>query len=211
MKDKLPGHLKFFTLALFIVSGFISSAQEISKDPAVISAGEALFNGNCKSCHRVKQKLVGPALAGVTERAPSIDWIKSWVRNSAKVVASGDAYAVKLFADYNKSQMTAFTSYTDDQIMSILAYVKAEAEKVEAPAPGTQTTATSGSGGSSIPSGYLDAILAGMIIILLLMLVILTLITNALKKFLNQKEGLSEEDKQIVNSPYTFSTITRSS
>lgn len=211
MKDKLPGHLKFFTLALFIVSGFISSAQEISKDPAVISAGEALFNGNCKSCHRVKQKLVGPALAGVTERAPSIDWIKSWVRNSAKVVASGDAYAVKLFADYNKSQMTAFTSYTDDQIMSILAYVKAEAEKVEAPAPGTQTTATSGSGGSSIPSGYLDAILAGMIIILLLMLVILALITNALKKFLNQKEGLSEEDKQIVNSPYTFSTITRSS
>ncbi len=211
MKDKLPGLLKFFTLALFIVSGFISSAQEISKDPAVISAGEALFNGNCKSCHRVKQKLVGPALAGVTERAPSIDWIKAWVRNSAKVIASGDAYAVKLYADFNKSQMTAFTSYTDDQIMSILAYVKAEADKPDAPAPGTQTAAAGGSGGSSVPSGYLNAILGGMIIILILMLVILALITNALKKYLNQKEGLSDADKEIINSPYTFASVTRSS
>jgi mono/diheme cytochrome c family protein len=209
MKDTLPGLVKFITLALFVVSGFISSAQEISKDPAVISAGEALFNGNCKSCHRVKQKLVGPALAGVTERAPSIDWIKGWVRNSAKVIASGDAYAVKLYADYNKSQMTAFTSYTDDQIMSILAYVKAEADKPDAVA--AQPTAAGGAeSGSSILSSYLNAILAGMIIILLLMLVILALITSALKKYLSQKEGLSEEDKQIVNSPYSFSTVVRS-
>jgi mono/diheme cytochrome c family protein len=211
MKDTLPGLVKLFTLALLVVSGFISSAQEISKDAAVISAGEALFNGNCKSCHRVKQKLVGPALAGVYDRAPSIDWIKGWIRNSAKVVASGDAYAVKLYADYNKSQMTAFTSYTDDQIMSILAYVKAEADKPDAPAAGAQPAAGQASGGSAIPSAYLDAILAGMIIILLLMLVILVLITSALKKYLSQKEGLTEEDKEIVNSPYTFSTVVRSS
>jgi hypothetical protein len=53
----------------------------------------------------------------------------------AKVIASGDAYAVTRFMnEYNKSQMTAFNNYTDDQIMSILAYVKAEAEKVDAPA-----------------------------------------------------------------------------
>jgi mono/diheme cytochrome c family protein len=212
MKDTLPGLVKLFTLALLVVSGFISSAQEISKDPAVISAGEALFNGNCKSCHRVKQKLVGPALAGVTERAPSIDWIKAWVRNSAKVIASGDAYAVKLYADYNKSQMTAFTSYTDDQILSILAYVKAEAEKPDAPA-GQPAAAAGGAAtaGSAVPTGYLDAILAGMIIILVLMLIILALITSALKKYLNQKEGLTDEDKEIVNSPYSFNTVIRSS
>lgn len=208
MKKRLSGPVTFLTFVVFTLSVSLSSfAQDISTDPAIISAGEALFNGNCKSCHRVKQKLVGPALAGVETRVPSLDWIKAWVRNPAKVIASGDAYAVKIYEEYNKSQMTAFTSYTDDQIMSILAYVKAEAEKVDAPVA-TATTADGG-GQAGVPAGYLNAILIGMIVILVLLLIILTLIINALKKYLDQKD-LSEEDQEVVHSKYTFNTIVRS-
>ncbi len=208
MNEKMSGLLKFPVLALLLFISTISFSQDISKDAAVIKAGEDLFNGNCKSCHRVKQKLVGPALAGVYDRAPSIDWIKNWVRNSAKVVASGDKYAVTLYAEYNKSAMTAFTSYSDAQIMSILAYVKAEADKPDAPAPGTQV-ASGGPAQPAVPTGYMDAILAGMIIILILMVVILGLITSALKKYLNDKQ-LSEDDKEVVNNPYTLSSFMRS-
>jgi mono/diheme cytochrome c family protein len=208
MNEKISGLLKFPILALLVLTSFISFSQEISKDAAVIKAGEDLFNGNCKSCHRVKQKLVGPALAGVYDRVPSIDWIKNWVRNSSKVIASGDKYAVALYNEYNKSQMTAFTSYKDDQIMSIVAYIKSEADKPDAPAAGTQV-AGGGAAQPSIPSGYLDAILVGMIIILVLMLVILGLISSALKKYLNEKQ-LTEEDKEVVNSPITFSAFARS-
>jgi len=207
MNQKISGLLKFPVLALLVLTSFISFSQDISKDAAVIKTGEDLFNGNCKACHRVKQKLVGPALAGVYDRAPSIDWIKGWVRNSAKVIASGDKYGVALYNEYNKSQMTAFTSYKDDQIMAILAYVKAEADKVDAPAAGAP--AAGGPVQPSVPSGYLDAILGGMIIILILMLIILGLITNALKKYLNEKQ-LSEEDKEVVNSPITVSSFMSS-
>ena len=210
MKLRLLSSAKFFTFVLLLALSSASFAQEISKDAAAISAGEALFNGNCKSCHRVKQKLVGPALAGVYDRAPSIDWIKAWVRNSTKVIASGDAYAVNLYNEYNKSQMTAFNSYTDEQIMNILAYVKAEADKPDAVAP----TAASGTGGTSgqpgLPASYLNAILIGMILILVLLVVILGLIVSALKKYLDQKE-LSEEDKEVVHSPFTVSSIMQSS
>ncbi|GHN03184.1 cytochrome c [Cytophagales bacterium WSM2-2] len=211
MNEKISGLLKFSALALLILTSFVSFSQDISKDAAVIKAGEELFNGNCKSCHKVKQKVVGPALAGVYDRAPSIAWIKNWVRNPAKVIASGDKYAVQLYADNNKSQMTAFTSYTDDQIMSIMAYVKAEADKPDAPTPGPgNVTAGGNGGGSSIPTGYIDAIFIGMVIILILMLVILGLIVNALKKYLNDKK-LSEEDSDVVNNPYTLSVFMRSS
>lgn len=209
MKKRLSDSVKFIALALFsFILSFNSFAQEIPTDPAVISAGEALFNGNCKSCHRVKQKLVGPALAGVETRVPSIDWIYSWVRNPAKMIASGDAYANKIYTEYNKSQMTAFTSYTDEQILSILAYVKAEAEKPDAPAAGATTTAAGG-GETGVPGAYINAILIGMIVILLLLLIILALIINALKKYLDQKD-LSDEDKEVVHSPYTLGTIFRS-
>jgi mono/diheme cytochrome c family protein len=210
MKHCLPALAKFLTSLILILFSLSTFAQEISKDAAVIKVGEDLFNGNCKSCHRVKQKLVGPALAGVYDRAPSIGWIKSWIRNSAKVVASGDAYGVALYNEYNKSQMTAFNSYTDDQIMSILAYVKAEADKPDAQL-GPQVTADGGGAatGTSISSTYLNAIVIGMVLILVLLVIILALIISALKKYLDQKE-LSDEDKEVVHSPITVTTFFQS-
>lgn len=195
------------TLVCFLLS-IPLQAQDIPTDAAAISAGEALFNGNCKSCHRVKQKLIGPALAGVETRVPSLEWVYGWVRNSAKVIASGDEYANKIYAEYNKSQMTAFTSYTDAQILSILAYVKAEAAKPDA-APAVAAGPAAGGSGGGVPSGYLDVIMVGMIIILVLLVIILSLIVNALRKFLEQKD-LSEEDREVVVSPITIGTVSRS-
>nr|WP_254089581.1 c-type cytochrome [Dawidia soli] len=178
-----------------------------------MSAGESLFNANCKACHRVHQKLVGPALAGVHDRAPSIDWIKAFVKNSSKVIASGDEYANKLYNEYNKTQMTAFSSFKDEDIMNILAYVKAETDKPATPTPtpgvepaGGATAAT----GASLPSEYLNVILIGMIVILILLLVVLGFLVSALKRFLDDKQ-LSEEDKEVVSSTITVGSITRSS
>ncbi|MFM7851749.1 MAG: c-type cytochrome, partial [Flammeovirgaceae bacterium] len=65
MKYKLSDLAKLFTLALIILSFSNTFSQDIPTDAASISAGEALFNGNCKSCHRVDKKLVGPALKDV--------------------------------------------------------------------------------------------------------------------------------------------------
>ena len=131
-KNLISSACKFLLIVFVFAFSNTSIAQDISSEPAAISAGESLFNANCKACHRVKQKLVGPALAGVYDRAPSIDWIKKFVKNSSAVIASGDDYAVKLYNEYNKTQMTAFSSLKDEDIMNILAYVKSEAEKVDA-------------------------------------------------------------------------------
>ncbi len=206
MKDRLSDLVKILTIVLFVTTSITSFSQEIPTDAASIKAGEDLFNGNCKSCHRVKQKLVGPALGGVQDRAPSIAWILEWVKNPAKKIASGDEYANKIYNEYNKSQMTAFTSYTDAQILSILAYVKAENEKTPPPPPPGEKVETE----VGVPSAYMNTILGGMILILVLMLIILGLIVNALKRYLSQKD-LSAEDAEVVNSPYTFSSVTRSS
>jgi mono/diheme cytochrome c family protein len=208
MKYRLSGFVTHLAAVLLIALNFTSFAQDIPKDAAAITDGEALFNGNCKSCHRVKQKLVGPALAGVYDRAPSIDWLKAWVKNSSKVIATGDKYANDLYVQYNKSQMTAFTSFTDDQIMHILAYVKDQADKKEV-AIKTDVNPDQKTGGESVPKAYLDAILVGMILILLLLLIILALIISALKKYLDQKD-LSESDKEVVHAPFSIGTIMRS-
>ncbi len=202
---------KFFTLVLvFALISFTNYAQEISKDPAAISAGQALFNANCKACHRVHQKLVGPALAGVYDRTPSIDWIKSFVKNSSAVIASGEPYAVKLYEEYNKTQMTAFSAFKDEEIMNILAYVKAETDKgPEVAPPGGDVGGPKVAQQEGLPSSYLNVILIGMIVILILLLVVLGFLVSALKRFIDQKT-LSEEDKDVVHPEVTTGSIFRS-
>lgn len=86
-------------------------------------AGDALFKANCAQCHAVNEKVVGPALAGITKRR-SISWLIPWVRNSAKVVASGDDYAVKLYNDNGKQQMPSF-GLSEKEIEAIITYVEA--------------------------------------------------------------------------------------
>lgn len=205
MNYRLPGLNKIAILVLILVSTVFTQAQEISTDPAIIKQGEALFKANCRSCHALNKKVVGPALAGITKRAPSVQWIKDWIHNSSKMVASGDEYGVKIYEEYQKSQMTAFTSLKDEEILAIVAYVEAPPLIVDPP-PGEKDPKTQ----DSTPAGYLNLILIGMVVILILLLIILGFIVTTLRKFLNEKQ-LSEEDSEVVNSPITTTSFFTSS
>jgi mono/diheme cytochrome c family protein len=206
MNYQMPGLRKITVLALLLLTTVFTQAQEISTDPAIVKQGEALFKANCKSCHALDKKVVGPALAGVTKRVPSVQWIKDWVKNSAKMVASGDDYGVKIYEEYQKSQMTAFTSLKDEEIMAVVAYIEAPPAVPPTPTPDPNAPKTQ----DSAPSGYLNLILIGMVVILILLLVILGFIVTTLRKFLNEKQ-LSEEDSEVVNSPITTTSFFTSS
>ncbi|MEZ0486744.1 c-type cytochrome [Fibrella aquatica] len=102
----------------------VAAAKVLSADAL---AGKEIFAGNCASCHSAgADKLLGPGLAGIRQRAPGEAWLQKWIRNSSAVIASGDAYAVKIFNDNGKIQMTSFTSLTDLQIKQVLDYVDSE-------------------------------------------------------------------------------------
>jgi mono/diheme cytochrome c family protein len=94
-------------------------------DAAAMTSGDVLFKNNCAQCHAVSERVVGPALAGLTTRR-RIGWVVSWVKNSSKVVASGDEYAVKLFDDYGKQQMPSFPQLSDKDIKDIVLWASAQ-------------------------------------------------------------------------------------
>lgn len=168
--------------------------------PEMISEGESLFKANCRTCHRVHEKLVGPALAGISDRAPSQDWIVQFIQNSQKLIQAGDPYAVQVYNEYNKLQMPPHP-FTVKQVDAILAYVAAEEAK--GPATAAQPTTTVGQpaaqSGDAVPSFYLNAIMIGLVIVLVLILVVLVLIVTILRKYINQQGKLSEEEDEIVN------------
>lgn len=96
--------------------------------------GQRIFKTNCSPCHRMDQKLIGPALAGVLDRRDSL-WVIAMIRNSSQLIASGDPTAVKLFREYNGLQMTSFTSFSDEELRSLLEYIKFESERADKPLP----------------------------------------------------------------------------
>jgi mono/diheme cytochrome c family protein len=133
------------TVVLFVV--VVIDLNVPSSDPkstAVISnvpqheeldhPGQKIFKANCTPCHRIRQKLIGPALAGVLDRRDSL-WVIKMIRNSSQLIASGDPTAIALFREYNSTQMTSFTSFSDEELKSLLEYLKLESAREEKPLP----------------------------------------------------------------------------
>lgn len=53
----------------------------------------------------------------------------------SQLIALGDPIAVKLFREYNGTQMTSFTSFSDEELRSLLEYIKIESEREDKTAP----------------------------------------------------------------------------
>ncbi|MBO6533073.1 MAG: cytochrome c, partial [Muricauda sp.] len=123
------------SLLLFSSSFYAQEEAEASAEPATEQAAEAtggdpvkgkqLFNQNCAACHALDRKMTGPALANVETRLAEEEgldkeWLYSWIKNSAGMIASGDAYANKIYAEYNQAAMTAFPTLSNEDIDNIL-------------------------------------------------------------------------------------------
>ncbi len=67
-------------------------------DQAKAAQGEIIFNEKCAACHKVDNRFIGPALAGVTERRTP-EWIMNIILNPEKMLAE-DPIAKELYAEY---------------------------------------------------------------------------------------------------------------
>ncbi len=92
--------------------------------------GKSIFSSRCAGCHNVNKQLTGPALAGVHDRH-SIEWIVSFVNSSQTMVKKGDKDAVALFEKFNKIPMPDHPDLTEENIKSIVEFIKSEAKPVE--------------------------------------------------------------------------------
>lgn len=123
-----------------VVLAFFSFTYNLHAQEGDVVTGEALFKGNCASCHFPDKDMTGPSLQGARER-----WIENsseenfykWVKNSKSVIDAGDPYANKLYKDWNGTAMTA-NNVSDQGIDDIFAYIKAYTPDVAPPPPGGQ-------------------------------------------------------------------------
>ncbi|MBB1193592.1 cytochrome C [Flavobacterium sp. SOK18b] len=182
----------FLGVALSLIFSFTSFAQEAAAvaapdaaaAPAAASGGDAakgkeLFNANCAACHKLDAKATGPALRGIASKY-EMAWLYKWVKNSSDFIKSGDAQAVKVFEENNKSVMSSFPQLSNADIDNIIAYTsEPKADKVVPPTDG----ATAVPGGPVADSGISNnLILAALALVLVVLVVMLVLVNKVLSK-----------------------------
>ena len=171
----------FLRLGLVVLLAFTSALSAQEGDPA---KGKSLFNANCAACHKLDKKMTGPALRNVEarlaeEQGLDRDWLYAWIRNSAGVIKSGDAYANKIYNEYGGAAMTAFPQLSDEDINNVLAYTAAEAPASPAPVPGSEVVSQSNTSG-----GISNEIILGALAILFILLAAgLYLVNKTLRRF----------------------------
>ena len=176
---------------LFLLAAFFLGAKLTMAD---VAEGEKLFNANCTACHAINDKVVGPALKDVDKRQ-SEAWLIKWIQNSQAVIKSGDEYGNKLYKEYNQSAMTAFPQLKDDQIKSILAYIKTGGV-APATTAGDATTGTAKAEDGFYNQGMLIG-LSVFAVILLIIIFILLKIRKVVENIHNEK--FPEEVETVIH------------
>lgn len=165
-----------------------SDASSMVGDPA---HGKELFNSNCASCHKRYKRSTGPALHGVTD-IKDREWIISWVHNSTAVLESGDAYAKKIYEEFNETPMTHFPQLSEGDIDDILAYVEQPKPEPKVAQTSGAASGQAGTSGGGVSSNVILGILAFVLVILI---VILVLVNKTLLRFAQEK-GIKIYEKE---------------
>lgn len=117
---KLIINIWFFFILLFLTVNF--SQQTFPQ-----TQGESTFTKTCQACHSIgKGRLVGPDLKDVHNKRTE-DWLLKFIKSSQSMVNGGDADAVAIFNEYNKTIMPDQV-LTDAEIKEIISYIKYQSE-----------------------------------------------------------------------------------
>ncbi len=215
--EKVDNHSSFTRIILFslvfLATTFVSFAQDapapaaaapakIEATPAGATSGSAgdpvkgkeLFNSQCAACHKLDAKATGPMLRGVAQKHDK-EWLYKWIHNSSALIKSGDAAAVKLFEENNKSVMTAFPQLSTGDIDNIISYTSQP--KAE---PAVAATGTAGPPGTAAATGGVssDLILGVLAVIMAILILMLVMVNRLLHKIANAN-GIEaiEKDKTM--------------
>ena len=187
-------------ITLMLAISFTSFAQDAApaaatEAPAAAQGadpvkGKELFNSNCAACHKLDAKATGPALRGVAGRHDKA-WLYKWIHNSSALIKSGDAAAVKIYEEYNKSVMTAFPQLSEGDIDNIIAYTSEEKAAAPAAVPGQAAAGTS----NGDDSGVSNNIILGALALVMLMLVVMLFLVNSVLTKVAKANGIQVAPK----------------
>ena len=145
--------------------------------------------------------MTGPALRNVENRlledeGLDREWLYKWIRNSSSLIKSGDAYANKIYTEYNGAAMTAYPQLSDDDLNNILAYTAKEKPVPVVKAVEASPTGVNNSNG--IPNEIILGVFAFMFLLLAAGLFV---VNKTLRSFATQNNIKLPTKKKSTRKP----------
>jgi mono/diheme cytochrome c family protein len=131
----MPSFYRFSDEDILDILGYIKkhSVTEFKEDrnvkeaPEVIIEGKQLFNNQCSQCHGIGHQIIGPGLASVPKTRTK-KWLIDFIKNSQKVIQSGEPHANLLYKNFKSTKMPSFDYLSDVQINHILLFINSMSE-----------------------------------------------------------------------------------
>lgn len=90
-------------------------------DQVLAAIGKEVYDLKCTACHKVTEKFIGPAPAGIMERRNPV-WIMNMILNPDEMILN-DPIARDLLIEYNYAPM-ANQGLTEEEARAILEYFR---------------------------------------------------------------------------------------
>ena len=174
-------------VAGFAICGFSAYAQGDA------AKGEALFKSKCTTCHKLDQRLIGPALGPQLQSETDDKWLTKWIQNNQALISAKDPKALKIYNEYNQSAMTVFADLSDGDVSNIIAYVRTEYKKEQTAS--TQNPKNPNTPTESGPSDLVIWGLIGVIIVAFIVILVLNKVIGTLERLLLKRQGLELEEE----------------
>jgi mono/diheme cytochrome c family protein len=185
--------LKQFSRTVVLVAGLaICGFSAYAQGDA--AKGEALFKSKCTTCHKLDQRLIGPALGPQLQSETDDKWLTKWIQNNQALISAKDPKALKIYNEYNQSAMTVFADLSDGDVSNIIAYVRTEYKKTQAAAPAAG--AAQAKAEESGPSDLVIWGLIGVIIVAFIVILVLNKVIGTLERLLLKRQGLELEPEE---------------
>lgn len=189
--------IRFVTPLAILLALLLQSSALQAQDAA------KLFKANCASCHKpTDAKSIGPGLKGVRSRWPDEAKLIAWVKNSAAFLATGDAYANKLYEEYGKTAMPA-QNLSDAEIIAVIDWADKGGD-----APVAASTTPDGGGKPATDEPASSDSYAFVLILVAAILLVLVTVLNSVKKSLealvNEKNGIEVEPEPVMTPVERF-------
>ena len=181
----------FLLVAVFAILGLSARAQGDA------AKGEAIFKSKCTACHKIDQRVVGPALGPTLASETDDKWVTKWIQNNQALIAAKDPKALKIYNEYNQASMTVFADLTDADAANVIAYARTSWKDMQAAANNPKNAAPVEKG----PSNIMVFGLIGIIIVALVVILVLGKITKSLERLIASKPELLVQEPAVEAAP----------
>src|ERR1700761_5932438 len=109
---------KQFSRSVLLIASFafLGSSAFAQGDAA---KGEALFKAKCTACHKIDQRVIGPALGPQLVSETDDKFLIKWIENNQALIAAHDQKATTIYNKFNQSNMTVFSELSDGDATDI--------------------------------------------------------------------------------------------